>query len=68
MSQFQLNKRWFHKVTDYFIPDNCRSRLEVALCNYKNANNGVHNLLNNHEHELIRALKSERRHPKIAKG
>lgn len=67
MSQFQLNKRWFHKIIDYFVPNNCRTRLEMAVCENKAASACLFQLIDRHEHDVVHALKNERRQVRIAK-
>lgn len=61
MSQSPLNKKWFHKVIDYFFPNNCRALLEAAIIRNKAASAELFKLIANHEHDVINGLKSDRR-------
>jgi hypothetical protein len=59
--QSHLNRRWFHKVVDYFSPNNCRAKLERAICENKEASASLFCLIRNHENDVIAALKNDRR-------
>lgn len=62
MSQSVLNNKWFHKLTNYFYPNNCRAKLEAAFVRNRNASADFFKLINNHESDVVHALKSDRRH------
>lgn len=68
MPQYPLNKTWLHKLTDYFFPDNCRAMLEAAIIRNRTASKNLFELINGHEHDVVRALKTERRQTKIARN
>lgn len=61
MSQSQLSKRWFHKFIDRLMPGNCRKSLEHAFEQNSAACADLIKFISTNEHEVIAALKNDRR-------
>lgn len=56
-----LSKRFFHKIIDKFMPDNCRTLLDRALFQNHKACVELVCLLRSNEENVVAALKQDRR-------
>lgn len=56
-----LSKRFFHKIIDKFMPDNCRTLLDRALVQNHTACVELVCFLRNNEDKVVAALKQDRR-------
>lgn len=61
MQQYQLNRTLFHIVIDFFIPDNCRMKLEKAFNENHAASSRLLRTIHQNEHQIVAAFKDDRR-------
>lgn len=61
MSQSQLSKKFYHRVVDFLMPNNCRAKLENAFAENKRACSDLLSYIDKNEHNLVAALKTDRR-------
>jgi hypothetical protein len=61
VQQSQLSRTIIHKITDLLMPENCRIKLQKAFVDNRSACNGLIQCIDQNEHQLIAALKHDRR-------
>lgn len=61
MSQSLLNKKLFHKLVNFFMPENCRDNLERAFIENRIAANDFLHSITHNESKVIAAMKDDRR-------